>query len=1016
MRKTKMGWTEEQEKAFKAREGNYLISASAGAGKTAVLTERVFSLIHEGTKLSELLVLTFTDLAASQMRDRVREKIIKDGSEEDKKVLPTLDAANIQTYDSFALSIVQKYHYLINRKSNINVLDQALEKLVIKKSVDQIFKNHYDAKDPRILKLIENYCIKTDEELKNLVITICEKSNLYVNRDAYFENYEQTYLNDQRFNDVYDKFYQQFLDKLKEEAYKIHFISDDDLRDNFETFFSRFNNLTVEGLYDALQDKFPRLNKRSIDPEDKQIIANAKNIYEEVKTYLLFSTKEETIAHAKTTSQEILLLIELAQETNKLLDEFKNQQNSYSFADIFKFAMQITALPEVKCELKNKFKYIMIDEYQDTSDLQEIFINGIANNNVYVVGDVKQSIYKFRNANCDIFLNKFNEYSVGNGGTKINLADNFRSRKEVLQEVNNFFSRLIKNETIGIDYLSDHAMNYKNNKYDDLYDPNINYGLKVFRYDRPEDMSKAEYEARLIASDIVKRMKNGFKVMNQDVLEQGSYKHFAIITSTKTEFEIYKKVLNEYKIPVFAQTDKEIRDNDLTLVLENIIKALALLTPEGISSKEFKHAFLSVYRSFLSKRDDNQLEIIMKTTNYDSFETYQILSRIKEKIKGQTLQYTIEAIINEFDIYNKLPSVGNVSGNINLLNHFYETAKKMDQMSYSLIDFQEYFEDLKKFEVEPEMKEYDDTSDSVKLLSIHASKGLQYKICYFPQIEHQINLKEYSKQLLVDQKYGVRITHVESPFPKDFLHYAINYEQKQEQIKETLRTLYVALTRVEEQGIIIIPKPTKSHEDKTQFDLINNIVHYFEFAQYNFPEYEMEMVVPSNEDQVSKYLHHEELIIQDSLAMDQTKLSINHASKQKDDSINEELLVLGNKYHYYLELLDFKTKDTSFIKDEVDRKRINQFIQSDVFKNIHQADICHEYHFYDEVNHTRGIIDLLVKYADHIDIIDFKLSHIDDEAYEKQLSIYQRYISQISDLPIHTYVTGILSGKVKQIN
>jgi len=656
----------------------------------------------------------------------------------------------------------------------------------------------------------------------------------------------------------------------------------------------------------------------------------------------------------------------------------------------------------------------MIDEYQDTSDLQECFINNIANNNLYVVGDVKQSIYRFRNADCSIFLNRFNEYTKGNGGKRLDLPHNFRSRKEVLREINLFFQNLMTKESMNLDYLNGHVMQYKEGAYDTNIDPTMDYGIKICNYDKPENISQHEYEASLIASDISKRIKNGFKVLEKDKLVSGSYKHFAIICATKTEFETYKKVLQEYKIPVFAQADKQIRDNDLTLVLENIIKCLTMLNHNEIKNKEFKHAFLSLYRSFLSHRDDNKLVDIVKKENYEEFETYRILQRINQKIETHNLEFTIETIINEFDIFNKLSTIGNVQQNINLLNHFYQTAKQMDKMNYSLFDFKEYFEDLKKFEVEAEMKEYDDTSDSVKLLSIHASKGLQYKICYFPMIKHKINFQEYNKQLIVDLTYGVRITHTNSKSPKDFFHYLITETQHTAQVQETLRTLYVALTRVEELGIILIPKGKSN--TKKYFNEICDINHFFEVAQHAFPTYSMEITKPSLMKEEANFNNISKITIKDQQEMDQTKIQINHAAKVKDDSINEELLLLGNKYHYYLELIDFKTKDTSFIKDDIDRKRIERFIHSSIFAHISNAEISHEYQFYDEINHVHGVIDLLVIYDDHIDIIDFKLSHVDDDAYEKQLSIYQRYIAQISNLPIHTYVTGIMSGKIKQIS
>ena len=1014
-----MELTLNQERARDVKGGNYLVSASAGSGKTSVLTQRAFTLIKDGTKLSELLILTFTNLAAAEMRDRIRLALLDEHKPELDDVASSLDAANIQTYDAYALNIVKKYYYMVGLSKDISIVDQTLLELEQHKLIEQILNEHFDAHDEKVLKLIDDYCLKNSNELKDFIINVSNKLDLKENKEEYIKTYISTFFKREKIEKDVNEFIQKIAANINKIIQRIKTFENIDYVDAYLPILERMASATN---YDALrrelnseENKFPRLVKElSLGdyPDDKAYHDYFKKLIDNYRGLLKFESLDDLVNQSLGTKDNVETILSLVEELDRRINTFKKKYNVYSFADIFKFALQIVSIPEINKELKNKYKYIMIDEYQDTSDIQEKFINKIANNNVYVVGDVKQSIYRFRNANCDLFLDKFNKYGQNDGGERIELPENFRSRKEVVDSVNEIFSVLMDKKNSGLDYKNEHMMKHGNKSY---ISANSSYFTEFLDYELGDKYVVHEHEARLIATDIAKKINDGFEVYDKDKKEirAATYSDFAIIMFSKKDFLTYQKVFNEYQIPLFANYNKSIRENNLTMTFENIISLLYLFENKDFSTK-FRHSFISVLRSFLFEVKDDELSNLVHDKNYERFELYSIIEKISNKTKGLNLKEKIIHIIHDFDIYNKLIRIGDISNNTSLLDYYYSIASQMDNMGYTLEDFKKYFDDLKEFEIDPEYSPSDDVKNCVKLLSIHASKGLQFKVCYFAELYKQFNVQALNSKLQVDSINGIDIPNVYHEPISSFYHTLITKKEKNEQLLEQLRVFYVALTRAEEKIILLNNINARKNAIQT-FEQINTFTDFLLFSNPSFNRYTLDIELIKR-DETDKEDDDEKIIISNPVSLSSETKENKHASKELDSDTDEALLYLGNKYHYYLELVDFKTLDTSFIKDELDKKRINRFLANDLFKNMKDANIMHEYPFYDEEDNVSGVIDLLVEHQDHIDIIDFKLSHVDDEAYEKQLKTYKKYISKLSDKKIDTYVTGILSGDIKKID
>jgi ATP-dependent helicase/nuclease subunit A len=437
-----MAWTKDQEKAIYKSGQNIIVSAGAGSGKTAVLSERILEKVKSGVSVDSLLVLTFTEAAAFEMKERIKKKVKDNPST--THLASDVDSAYITTFDSYALSIVKKYHYLLGIDKNINVIDNSIIELFKINTLNSIFESLYEEKDALFLEFINKYCLKNDNQLKKEILNIDKKLDLKLNKDEFIYNYKNLYLNDKFYNSIYNDFeeyifdlvnlsrsyYEEYIDILEEKHYE-----------KVTTFYNElYECYSIDDLLIFFSKKAPIL--RNLDEETKVKKEQFTNVLDDIKKFIgEYPSKDTFINDLKNSEYYVNILLDILIKLNKEVKKYKFDNLAFEFSDIAK--MSIKCLKENPDEL-NKLKYslneILLDEYQDTNDLQEEFISLISNNNVYMVGDIKQSIYRFRNANPSIFMNKYESYKDNKGGMKIDLMKNFRSRQEVVDSINLIFS------------------------------------------------------------------------------------------------------------------------------------------------------------------------------------------------------------------------------------------------------------------------------------------------------------------------------------------------------------------------------------------------------------------------------------------------------------------------------------------------------------------------------------------------------------------------------------------------
>ena len=600
-----MAWTKEQEDAITRTGENIIVSAGAGSGKTAVLTERTIRKLINGGNINRLLILTFTNAAAAEMKDRIRLAIKRSNL---KEQLDYLDSAYITTFDSFSLSIVKKYHYLLGIPEDVSIMDNSIEVIKTNEIMNTIFENMYG--DSEFEKFIGDFCTKDDEMLKSIVKDISKKLDLLENKKEYLENYSNNFFEDTNL-DKYIKSYLGLINnKVKEmyEPYKsLMSLTDKKFMDTYN-----LEPLLNSNTYNDIKENITKIGsprKNNNCEEDFVIYKDIlNNIIKELKELTRFEDEDEMKESLLSTKPYINSICKIINKFDIEFNKYKNLNNLYTFSDIALLAIKLISTNDsVREELKNSFDEIMVDEYQDTSDIQERFINLISNNNVYMVGDIKQSIYRFRHANPYIFRDKYNNYSNCLGGVKIDLLKNFRSRREVLDNINLIFN-LIMDEKVGdADYIKSHQMNFGNINYEQSLKTNEDNNMDILTYTKEEleEYSTDEIEAFTIAYDIKNKIDNNYQVVDKETskLRNCTYKDFAIIMDRGTSFDLYKKIFEYVGIPITQIKNEKLTSGDDLLIIKNLINLII-----KINNKEyddlFKYYFTSVSRSFIQKLSD----------------------------------------------------------------------------------------------------------------------------------------------------------------------------------------------------------------------------------------------------------------------------------------------------------------------------------------------------------------------------------------------------------------------------
>ena len=1035
-------WTNEQSDAIYKSGENIIVSAGAGSGKTAVLSERVLEKVLSGVDVDRLLILTFTKAAANEMKRRIRNKI----KEKDLSVqLNKIDNSYITTFDSYSLSLVRKYHYLLNIKPNVNIIESNILKLKVSEYLDEIMEEKYQEKSINFTKLIEDFCIKEDSEIKKAILSINDKLNMKYNKKEYLMNYLDNFYNEDRIKENINRFVSLIKEKVSEYDNLIKKLSDYSDMEYFtkveEVSHNLINSNTYEEIKSSCNITLPRLPKNS-DEVTKKVKEELNDKLKEIKGLTESDDELSLFNDIMNTKVYLEEIIEIIKKLDEKLEKYKRDNDLFDFVDISKMAIKIILEnANIREEIKNYFVEIMVDEYQDTSDLQEEFISLISNNNLYMVGDIKQSIYRFRNANPDIFRNKYNHYAMHDGGIKIDLLKNFRSREEVLQNINLMFDFVMDDNIGGANYIKEHRMVFGNTTYNEEGKTTQNNDFEVYNYsyDKKGEYTEEEIEAFIIADDIINKVNSHYQVFDKDnkILRDITYDDFSILVDRSKSFELYKKIFLYKHIPLSIYKDEYLTGSSLFSCIRSIYKLLSLLK-NNEHGREVKYMFLSIGRSFLFNYSDEYLFDVIRNNSYDDTEIFKITKTILENIDDKTISNILDEIIVKFNVYEKLLTIPLYYDNLVKIDYLYNLSDTLNQMGYNYQNYILFLDDIVDGDNDIKFSLNKEDSGSVKMMTIHKSKGLEYHICYFPGLTKKFNTQELKERFNYSDDLGIITPVYDDGIKATFYQELLKNAYKKDEISEKIRLFYVALTRAKEKMIFVLPLKEDDNENDQDGVISNGIrMHYNSFADILLSIKSKIASYIKKVDIASLHLSKDyNLIKNNNLFSNMQKIDEEikvidypiikpkehdekHFSKESIKVIKKEqkdIMDFGTKIHYFLETLDLKNPNLDDI-DTFYQEKITNFLNCDLLKNINDAKVYQEYEFVEEENGImkHGVIDLMLEYSDHFDIFDYKLKNIDDDAYTLQLNGYRDYIKKITNKDVNIYLYSIMDSIYKKL-
>lgn len=868
-----MDWTEEQKKAIYDKDSNILVAAAAGSGKTAVLVERIIQrILKDNIDIDKLLVVTFTNAAASEMRERVLSAIYKKIDEDPlndrlQKQVILLGKASICTIHSFCLDVIRNNFFELDIPANFRIGSEQEMLLMKTETLEDLFEKLYEEEDEEFEKLVNMYTdYKSDDSLKALVLDVYKYiQSMPFPKEWLLENiakYEPSEDNIDFSQSIWGKV---IINNLKEEVLS-SVKSLKSVRNKLEMVYElekckviiEEDIKTLKGLYDIMDKpwddivKYVHLmdfSKWNAPRDDIALKDEAKKVRDSIlpkykktgnKSIIkdIFGYESSVLYEDIYDAHEILALLgKLVIRFGEEFSQRKKEKNVIDFNDIEHFALQILVKrgengqytsSEVAEKYKEKFEEIAIDEYQDSNQVQEFILKVISRgSNIFMVGDVKQSIYKFRQACPRLFLEKYNTFSLdGNDyGKKIQLFKNFRSRKNVLDVTNLVFDGIMSS-SLGdnVEYTEEEYLNL-GASYDDVSNSLGNAEVDIIEMGSSEDdelkkLKNIGIEARFVAQKIKDLIEKKYIVTDKSGTREIQYKDIVILMrATANTASIFERELLNNDIPVFSDGTSEYLD---TIEIQTIINILRML-----DNPLDDIAVVSAMRSVIGGFTDNEiLEVRLYNRECNFFESLKIASgklegSLKEKVdvflnhikkwkvesEYLSLAELVWAIYSETGFYNYVGLMPNGSLRQANLKMLFEIAKDYEKTSYTgIFNFIKYIERLKTENSDMSAaKIISENENVVRIMSIHKSKGLEFPVVFLATSSKQISFKDLSSKLILHQELGFGMDYINYESMQEYpiiTKEAIKVIAKEEIIAEEMRILYVALTRAKEKLII----------------------------------------------------------------------------------------------------------------------------------------------------------------------------------------------------------------------
>lgn len=897
-----------------------LVAAGAGSGKTKTLSEKVYRIIASGeVKPSELLVLTFTDNAAHEMRNRII-KVFKDNEQND--IAEQVACAHIQTFDSFARYLVASYADVLGISSNINLANSDV--ITAKKNVllDEILHSYYldENKRQRLIKTLCKFNMSGDENTKIVILDLykqLDKLSLE-KKEQIINHYDEKYLRDAYFKKVIDELVvankRTIIDAIKEawfveKNYDVLFgdnpaliaqLFNDknafEIDENLCNFLNQaYNQETYLRLKDALRSEpndflrkikdlasdealFPQRMKGKDFEGDKDIEVNKvfrslfKGDDKRLDSLLLLDSFDKEINKLKYFRDDIALMLEIIRELDKGVNDYKRITNSFEFNDILLMAVSLLTNPkyqEAAKSIRKQFKFIMVDEYQDTNDFQEDIINSLLQEkedgsraHLFCVGDAKQAIYGFRNSKVELFVKRQEYYRSGEGHRVITMHKNYRSGKALLHEINHVFNFYMTLAHGGIDYAfgnesleyDDEVGLYSKFKYEDFGVSRIT-SISGKDNDAFPEKSAALWEVYAIAHDIKEKVDNQFQIYKRtsegSKLVDCDYDDFVIIMRTTKGFDDYQRIFKECNILLNNKLKGDLREINAILLIQSLVELIANEMYEGLNSQK-DLLFASVARSYIYRYTDQTIYDILKDHDETKMEEDKIMQDVHEfveKNRDSSAYEFFTNMINDFGIVTNLCYIGDIENNVSKIESLAAILSSQEDMGDGLEEFVNLLKIIDKYAMGISADTTVKTAKAVDMMTIHASKGLEQKIVYLPVSYNKMSTGNNAEKpdYIFDEDYGIILPYynydendideednVNSVVYETLPSLLIKKSDKDPERDEHVRLFYVALTRAENIVYIVGDRPKDEEGDKKSenlYGMLSYLPHYLKLDE-----------------------------------------------------------------------------------------------------------------------------------------------------------------------------------------
>lgn len=923
-----MKFTPEQQRVIELHNSNILVSAAAGSGKTAVLVERIIRMICDGehpADIDRLLIVTFTNAAAAEMRERIAAGITArleadPGNEHIQKQSALLHNAQITTIDSFSLFLIRNHFNEIGLDPDFRVADEGEIKLLQQEVLAQLLEDAYAGQfvpeaPEQFHACVEYFCPGGRESvLEQHILNLSRYAGSFPWPAEWLEERKNDYAAGDMEALVHSDYGQYLtervnrtvegcLEKLRE-VKRLCELPDGPYMygELTEAEIEQLERLTSCKDLEEQAAKVPtvtfgRLPSKkddSVDPAKRELAKAIRNSVKDTLSDLsesYFKTPLElAVEQGKACREPLRMLLDLVLEFDRRLLAAKQERHLIDFSDMEHYALQILLKREkveesdgtgtdrtetkyrivpsdVAMEYRQYFQEILIDEYQDSNLVQEYLLSAISGEeegryNRFMVGDVKQSIYKFRLARPELFLEKYDTYQETGDLCRIDLAKNFRSRIQVVDAVNDVFSRIMSREIGGIAY-DDKAALYPGAVYPAQEDPA--YGSELLLIRKPEKGEREEsgigeqhaegagvlvdydnvrqLEALAIAARI-KQLKGSLQVMEKSTgeLRPVRYSDMVILLRTTSGWdEEFKKILEQQGIPVYITSktgyfgalevqellqflrvlDNPRQDIPLFGVMQSVFggftqEEIAQIRSggEGHSRKRMTlyEALKEVAQSGRTVEEGEEIsagesagEEAELSQKADTF--LQRIGHYRDLTPFTSIRDLLQRILDDYDYLNyvtALPAGSKRRANVEML---LTKASAFEKTSYfGLFHFIRYMEQLEKYDVDyGEADTLDENADVVRIMSIHKSKGLEFPVVFVSGLSKRFNMQDANQSLIVDMDLGVAVDYVDSVRRiknKTLRRAVLSAKMKEDNLAEELRVLYVALTRAREKLIL----------------------------------------------------------------------------------------------------------------------------------------------------------------------------------------------------------------------